>query len=318
MKRIIYLLLIIVICLNFTGCKNNKKAKEINIAIQYGLPYAPLEIMKENEILEKKLKGIKINYIKVSNTAAIREAMVSGNIDIGFMAIPPFLVGSDNGMKWKIISGLSSSESLLLTHKKEINSVKALGKNDKIALPQPGSVQHILLAMELDKLGLDPHSLDKNLLTLSHPDGMSLLLSKKDVTAHFTTPPYSTEELKDAGIHSVLTGKEAFGGDFTFIIGAVSEEYYNNNKETTEIVKNSIKEAIDYIYENKKSIAGSLGKSYNIPGSDIEEYLDKNYISYDTDVAGLERFSDFMEKYGFIKNKMNYKNLYIDEDKNEK
>lgn len=318
MKKIVSLVLIILICLNMAGCKSNKKDKEINIAMQYGLPYAPLEIMKENKILEKKLKGIKINYIKVSNTAAIREAMVSGNIDIGFMAIPPFLVGSDNGMKWKIVSGLSSSESLLLTYKKEISSIKDLSKNDKIALPQPGSVQHILMAMELEKLGLDPHSLDKNLLTLSHPDGMSLLLSKKDVIAHFTTPPYSTEELKDKEIHSVLTGKEAFGGDFTFIIGVVSEKYYNNNRESIEIVKNSIKEAIDYIYKNKESVSDSLGKSYNIPGSDIEDYLDKNYISYNTAVVGLERFSDFMQKSGFIKNKIDYKNLYIDGDKNEK
>ena len=318
MKRIISLLLIILIGLNMTACKNNKKYKELNIAIQYGLPYAPLEIMKDNKVLETELKGIKINYIKVSNTAAIREAMVSGDIDIGFMAIPPFLVGSDNGMKWKIISGLSSSESLLLTYNKEINSVKDLGENHKIALPQPGSVQHILLAMELEKLGLEPRSLDKNLLTLSHPDGMSLLLSKNDVTAHFTTPPYSTEELKHKEIHSVLTGKEAFGGDFTFIVGAVSEKYYKNNKETTEIVKNSIKEAIDYIYKNKKSVSLSLGKSYNMPGSDIEEYLDKNYISYNTDVVGVEKFSDFMEKAGFIKNKIDYKNLYIHGDKNEK
>lgn len=317
MKKGLGLLLIICIIFNLTGCNSNKKKNEINIAVQYGLPYAPLEIMKENKILEKYLAGTKVNYIQVSNTAAIREAMIAGNVDIGFMAVPPFLVGLDNGMKWRIFSGLSSSECLLLTNKMEINSITDFTKNDKIALPQPGSVQHILLAMELSNLGLDPHSLDKNLLTLSHPDGMNLLLSKKELTAHFTTPPYSSEELKQEGIHSILSGKEAFGGDFTFIIGAVSEKYYNNNqnKKTIEILKKALTESIDYINENRQSVSSYLGKKYNIPDKNIQDYLDKNLISYSNDIIGVEKFYTFMKKTGFIKNDIDCKNIYIDGDK---
>ena len=49
--------------------------------------------------------------------------------------------------------------------------------------------------MELEKVMGDPNALDDNLVALPHPDGAQAMLSKKDIVAHFTTPPYLFEEL---------------------------------------------------------------------------------------------------------------------------
>lgn len=307
-KKVLILLLII-LSISLYGC--DKKEKEINIAIQYGLTYAPLEIMKKNSILEKKIKGYKINYVILSNTAAIREGMLSGSVDIGFMAIPPFLVGKDNGMNWKIITGLSSSECVLFTNNEKIKSIKDFSKNDKIALPQPGSVQHILLSMGLKNIGEDPHSLDKNILTISHPDGMALLLSGKEVSAHFTTPPYSINEREKEGISSILDGKETFGGDFTFIVGVAWEKFLKENKNIG-LFNEALEEAIEYVNEDKEGSLEYLHTKYHMKKEDLEEYIDKNKVKYSTKVEGVEKFASFMEETNFIKNKIDINSIYFE------
>ena len=189
MKKLIYLLMIMVIpIVLFNGCGTQKEEKTITIADQYGLGYAPVQIMKVKNILKKQTGDINIKWKKLANTAAIREAMLAGEVDIGFMAIPPFLIGKDKGMKWKIISGLSMCPLGLMTYRDNINSLSDIDKNDRIALPQPGSIQHILLAMASERKFGDADRFDDQLVTMAHPDGMNALLSRKEITAHFTSP----------------------------------------------------------------------------------------------------------------------------------
>ncbi|MEG2073285.1 MAG: ABC transporter substrate-binding protein, partial [Angelakisella sp.] len=71
------------------GCQ--KKQYEISIAEQFGIAYAPLAIMKEKKLLEEKLPGITVNWKQFGGPTAIREGMLSGDIDIGFMGCAPVL-----------------------------------------------------------------------------------------------------------------------------------------------------------------------------------------------------------------------------------
>jgi len=52
-----------------------------------------------------------------------------------------------------------------------IKSLKDFKPTDKIALPSPGSVQHILLAMAAEKELGSASALDQNLVAMAHPDG---------------------------------------------------------------------------------------------------------------------------------------------------
>lgn len=58
------------------------------------------------------------------------------------------------------------------------------------------------------------------LLAMSHPDAMDILRTKNEIKGHFTTPPYTQMELKDKDMKIILESNEAFGEEFTFIIGA--------------------------------------------------------------------------------------------------
>lgn len=285
---------------------------KISIAQQYGLAYAPLEIMAELKLLEKHCPGVKIEWKQLGNTAAIREAMVAGQVDVGFMAIPPFLIGWDKGMNWRIMGGLSESPVGLITNQERIKSIKDFTLKDRIALPQPGSVQHILLAMACEREMGDAKKLDNLLVTLAHPEGMTALIAKTEISAHFTAPPYLFEELDTPGLHQILNGEEALGGKFTFIVGATTQQFHDKNFKIYRGFDKAIKEAMGYMKQNPDKTATILAGKYQSPKEAILRYLAKDGMVYTANVRGIQEFADFMVRNGYLSKKPKLKDILWD------
>jgi len=286
-----------------TGCAKTESTaanKTIRIAEQHGIAYAPLQIIKAQGLLEKNYPGIIVSWEQLNNTAAIREAMVADRLDAGFMAIPPFLIGWDNGMDWKIATGLSSVPTGLVA-KTSVTGLAALSEKDRIALPQPGSVQHILLAMACERDFGNPQRLDNQLVTLSHPDGMNALLSGSDVTAHFTATPYLEKELATPGFHQILSGNEAFGGEFSFIVGVTTQKLHDQNPEVYAAFNQAVAEAISFINDHPEEAAVILSEAYDLPEAEVLAYLTATDTKYSQTVKGLQTFSDFMLETGYLK-----------------
>ncbi|MGB4286302.1 MAG: ABC transporter substrate-binding protein, partial [Bacillota bacterium] len=202
-------------------------ANEIRIAGQFGLVYAPLMVAQKHKIFEKY--GLKPVWKEYGSGAAVREGLISGEVDVGFMGIPPFLIGWDKGCPWKAAIGFVVIPVGLVTYDPSIKSLKDFKPQDKIALPSPGSVQHILLAMAAEKELGSPTALDENLVAMAHPDGAAALISKRGIAAHFTTPPYLFEELSQPDFHLVTDDIEAFGQHFSFNVGVATEKFHNEN-----------------------------------------------------------------------------------------
>ena len=320
MKKLMCVLLIIILSsFILSGCGNQNEEKTITIAEQYGLAYAPVQVMKNKGFLKGQSSNINIEWKKMANTAAIREAMLAGKVDIGFMAIPPFLIGKDKGMKWKIISGLSMSPLGLMTYKEDINSLADIGQDDRIALPQPGSIQHILLAMAAERELGSANRFDDQLVTMAHPDGMNALLSRKDITAHFTSPPYIFKESQEEGIHQILSGREALGGEFSFIVGVGTEEFYNSQPETYQYFVNALEQSIDFLNDKPAESASLLTANYDLSSEVIEKYITWPGMKYDTKIRGLDQFKSFMKKVEYIESDdLSLSQLLWEEDLYEK
>ncbi|GAB6171881.1 ABC transporter substrate-binding protein [Paradesulfitobacterium aromaticivorans] len=294
--------LIITFVLGGCGSQGGQQAAspKISIAEQYGIAYAPLQIVKEKKILEQKLPGIQVEWHQLSNTTEIREGMLAGKVDAGFMAIPPFLIGWDKGMDWKIATGLSSSPVGLVTSKEGIKSLKDFTTSDRIALPQPGSVQHILLAMAAERELGDAKKLDNLLVTMNHPDGMNALLAKKDITAHFTAMPYLSKELENKEMHQLLSGQEAMGKDFSFIVGVATKKLHDNNPEVYKAFVEAVAEAVAFVQNNPEQAAEILAADYKLSQEEVLKYLTYEDTEYSTKVRGIPQFADFMVRNGYL------------------
>ncbi|MBN2049444.1 MAG: ABC transporter substrate-binding protein [Spirochaetales bacterium] len=292
------------------GCQKEKSEDtEIVIAEQFGLAYAPLQVLKETGALKDAPEGTRVRWVRTANATAIREAMAAGRMDIGFMGIPPFLIGADRGMDWKVFGGLSRSPLGLVTNLPELRTLQDFAPHHRIALPQPGSIQHILLSMAAERILGDPQVLDGLLVTLSHPDGMNALLSATEVSAHFTAPPYLMKELNAPQGHLLLSGEEAFGGPFTFIIGVTSAASAKKVEPFLPFLMKKIDEACVFLNENPEEAAKMLAPSYNLPEEELLTLLTAEGTRYGTEVLGLNRFIEFMHAAGYLEQPLSAEDL---------
>ena len=151
---------------------------------------APLTVMQEQGLIEKNYDGdIKVEWVSLNSGSAINEGMASGDIDVACMGIAPFITGVTAGIPYKMYGTIAAQPNELLTNDSSIKSLKDITEDKKISVVNIGSIQHIFLAM-LAKAELgDAHALDNNLVAMSHPDGMTALLSGS-VACQLTTAPY--------------------------------------------------------------------------------------------------------------------------------
>lgn len=282
-----------------TGCRAHNPA-EIKIAEQYGLAYAPLQIMKTKGFLERELgEKYTVEWIKLANTAAIREAMLAEDLDVGFVGIPPFLIGLDQGMPWGIMTGLSISPVGLVTDDPNIQTLEDLLDKGKIALPQPGSIQHILLSMAAKKNLGKADIFDRQLISMKHPDGYQALLADTEVKAHFTSPPYLFQELDQPSTHLIVTGEEAAGEPFSFIVGVSQDSFLKNTKQYSAFM-NALSQSIEYMQDFPEETVQILSERYGLEPAVIDDYLYHRGMIYQQEVVGLDHFISFMEQEGYI------------------
>jgi len=287
--------LLILLMLTLVGC--GQEEKTIIIAEQYGLAYAPIQVMKEKGFLDSKLADHTIEWVKFGNTTAIREAMVADRLDVGFLGIPPFIMGSDKGMDWRIFTGLSRAP-LGLMGKESIESLKDIQADERIALPQPGSIQHILLSMAAERELNDATYFDDQLVTMKHPDGMQVLLTGNDIDYHFTSPPYLFEE-KNQGMTEIISGETCFGDEFTFIVGITTPDFHED-EAAYQALNEALLETLEFMKESPEETLDILENYYDFDRETLETYVYDSGIVYETEVKGVETFVEFMFRNGYI------------------
>lgn len=272
---------------------------EIKIAGQFGLVYAPLMVAEKLRLFEKN--GLKPVWKEYGSGAAVREALVSGEVDVGFMGIPPFLIGWDKGCPWKVAMGFVVVPVGLVTNNPQIKTLKDLKPTDKIAVPSPGSIQDILLSMAAEKELGSPTALASHLVAMSHPDATAALISKKGLTAHFTTPPYLFEELSQPGFHLLTDDVKAFGQPFCFNVGVASQKFHDNKPERYEIFVKVIDESMSWINNNQRKAANLLAPEFKLSPEKTLQYMTWPGMNYTTIPYGLMGFADFMKRVGYLK-----------------
>jgi NitT/TauT family transport system substrate-binding protein len=316
-----FLVAILILALLAGGCGagragGREDVLSISVAEQYGLAYAPVQIMREMGYLEAALRDratagqpVSVQWVKLANTSAIREAMLAGEIDVAFTGIPPFLIGVDQGMPWRMITGLSACPVDLLVNDPEIKTLSDLVGNGRIALPQPGSIQHILLAMAAKRELGQADAFDRQLVSMKHPDGMQALLSGSDIVAHFTAPPYSFLEEAEAGIHPLLRGNDAMGEPYSFLVGIAEPALYEDAVRR-EAVRDALAQSMDYLAVHPEEAAALLAPAYGLTIEQTLDYLYRPEMLFQTDIHGVETFAAFMTEAGYLRQTPLLKDLY--------
>lgn len=304
-KKLIALLLTLILTFSLTACgySNNSAATNgttsLTIAYQYGMAYAPLQVMMEQKLIEKYYPNVTINWQVLNSGSAITEGIAANSIDVGAMGVAPAITAITKGVPCKIFSAMSSQPHKIMCNNPSIQSLQDITPENKIALVNIGSIQHILLAMAAEKELGDAHALDNNILAMSHPDGMTALLSGS-VECQLTTSPYVFKEEAEENIHSLSSISDVWPNGNSFIVALASAKLHDKNPELYTAIVNALSDAVDYINENPNEVAAMLCEKEGVNQETMLSWLQDPACSYSTETAGLMQMANFMASAGFI------------------
>lgn len=273
----------------------------LKLAIQFGASYAPAVVAMDLGLIEKRLPGIRVEQIQLGGGGIITQAMLAGQVDVGFMGPGPFVVGWAKGVPWKVAVALEDMPNGLNTNRPDVRSLKDIRPTDRIALPGINSFQHVLLAMAAEKELGDPRAFDSNLVPMAHPDGEQALYAKSEITFHFTAPPYLQRERKQPGIRRVLDSYEILGGPHTFIVVAVTADFFEKRREVYDAFVAAIAEGVEIVRREPLRAAEVMQKR-GLKGSleEIAASLQDPDVRWTIEPHGLMKLATFMKRAGFV------------------
>ena len=291
---------------------------EIRLAKQFSMGYLQLNVMEHRQLIEKYAKALGIPQVKViwqrfNGPAAINDALLSGQIDIGSGGVPGLLVvwSKSKGTPQEIrgISALSSQPVLLNTRDPSIGTIKDFKPTDRIAVPAVKvSVQAILLQMEAAKVFGEKEftKLDTQTVSMTPPDAtVALLGGKSEITAVFSVPPFQQQQLEHVGIHTVLNSFDVMGGSSSFTVAWTTAKFRDSNPMLYKALIAALKEATDII-NNDKAAAGQLwiedSKSKLTPEM-VGKIVAGPQVRWTLTPEHTMKFADFMAEVGTLKNK---------------
>lgn len=296
------LVLFVSACGNATSASSTPGTPaSFTIVYQPGIGAATFVILKNQKTLDKQFPNTKIQWRIVNSGSAVREAILSNQGQLGSLGLPPFLVGWDKGMDWKVLLASSLSDSWLVSKNPRLKTLKDFGPNDKIGVVAPDAQQAIVLRKAAqDQLG-DAHALDHNLVAIGSADGEQALQSGQ-LAAQLSGSPFQEREIA-AGGHVILHTRDIFGPVGAGLIvlpqsfynqyPAFSKTVYQDLLDVTSYVKGHHAEAAQYLEQDKAS--GGGGKA-----AQFKTLLDNPNLVYDKTPSGLIAYATFMKSIGLI------------------
>ena len=299
---------------------------EIKVAEQYGIGYLPLMLMEEQKLIEKHAKAngvpdLKVGWAKFAGGNVMNDALLSNSLQFASGGVAPFVTlwaRTHGNLDVKAVAAINSMPILLNTRNPSVKTIRDFSDRDRIALPAVKvSIQAVTLQMAAEKTFGEGQQgkLDALTVTLSHPDAQAALLSgQSEITAHFGSPPFQYQQLKNPAIHTVLNSYDVLGGPATFNVAWTSSKFRSENPRIYDAFVKALDEAIGQINADRKAAAEAylrISKDKDTV-QDILAMLNDPAIVFTTTPQNMMKYVDFMLRTGSIKVKPDsWKDLFF-------
>ena len=288
--------LVVFAAVALAGAKAPGPPAKITIAYQPGLGYAPLILMKQQRVIERRYPGTQVEWKVLASGTPITNGVISGDIEIGAVGTGPFLVGWARGVDWKVIAPLNLGDLWLMARDPNIKTVADL-RGKRIATPTNTSIQAVMLRKMAEvKLG-DSKALDSGLLAMDHPDGMQALLSGQ-IDAHFTSPPFQFQE-KVRGARVIGRTYNYFGAH-SFLVTVMTQKFYDEHSDFARFFYNQVAAMQTLIKKDPDRVAKVLATDAGgVPTPrQFKQWLVNPALTWTTQPLGLMRTATFMSRTG--------------------
>jgi NitT/TauT family transport system substrate-binding protein len=287
--------------------------EQVKIGIGFGLAFLPIYICQDLKLIEKHAKeahlDVKASYQRFMSAEAMREAIASGAIDMAPFGTAPLLAawekGKDTAGQILAVSGITSLPLVLLSNQPNAQSLTDLKATDRIAMPTLSSPQMYLLELQSEKAFGQYDRLKKQVVALSHADAIAALVEgSSQVTAYFSSPPFTQLALRDANIHPLLTSAEVMNGKASFLVMGATKAYIHAQPQMPETIGKAMDEAARLIHDDPRRAAQiylTHEPSKTLDGAAAEMVVRQIKDEFGSAVHGVQTLADFMGRHGELK-----------------
>ncbi|RMQ37024.1 ABC transporter periplasmic substrate-binding protein [Pseudomonas syringae pv. actinidiae] len=288
---------------------------EIRIAEQFGIVYLLLNVVRDQQLIEKHGKQdgleIKVDWTQLSGGSAVNDALLSGSIDIAGAGVGPLLTIWDRThgkQNVKAVASLGNFPYYLVSNNPNVKTIADFTEKDRIAVPAVSvSVQSRYLQFAAAKLWGDKEyaRLDKYTLSLPHPDAAaSLIAGGTELTGHFSNPPYQDQELKNPNVHVVLNTYDLFGPNSPTVLFA-TEKFRNENPKTYKAFIEALSEAEAFVSKDIGAAADTYLRvtKAKIDRAELLKIIDQPEFQFTITPKNTYPLAEFLYRVGAIKNK---------------
>ena len=288
---------------------------KIRIAEQFGIVYLLLNVVRDQQLIEKHGKeegiDIKVDWTQLSGGAAINDALLSGSIDIAGAGVGPLLTIWDRThgrQNIKAVASLGNFPYYLVSNNPQVKTIADITDKDRIAVPAVGvSVQSRFLQYAAAKQWGDKdfNRLDKYTLALPHPDATAALIAGgTELSGHFSNPPFQDQALKNPNVHVVLDSYDLLGPNSPTVLFA-TEKFRNDNPKTYKAFTEALAEAAEFAQNDKGAAADTYIRvtKANIDRAELLKIIDNPQYEFTVTPKNTYPLAEFMYRIGAIKNK---------------
>jgi len=304
------------------------ESNQVRIVMPYGLAYLPTYVAVDRGLIEKHAKAAGLSDINVTvrhmaSGPASSDLLLAGDADLAMGGFGPAFILWDKtrgAQKVRIVTPLSSSPIWLLTNDPHINTIRDIGPNDRIAVSAiKVTAQALALQMAAAKeYGWDQRfRFDSNLVSMSNPDGMAMILSGAgEVRSQAAIIPFSVEEMESGKVHMVMNSEDYLEPGSSIAVLYAGARFHDGSPKLYAATAAAFEEAFDFIRQNPHEAAQIYvaREPQKRELAWIEAMIvDPKLIRYSSTPRGLKKHADFMHAAGTLKNlPENWKDLVWD------
>jgi NitT/TauT family transport system substrate-binding protein len=294
------------------------ESDQVRIVMPYGLPYLPTYVVVDRGLIEKHAKEAGLGEVKVSvrhmaSGPASSDMLLAGDADLAMGGFGPAFVLWDKTRgagKVRVVTPLSSSPIWVLSNDPRIQSIRDFGPNDRIAVSAiKVTAQALALQMAAAKeWGWDERfRLDPNMVSMSNPDGMAMLLSGGgEVRTQAAIVPFMVEEMESGKVHMVMNSEDYLepGSSISVLYAAAS--FHDANPKLYAATAAAFEDAFDFIHQHPHEAAEIfVAREPQKREVSWTEAMITNpkLMQFNSTPRGLKKHADFMYAAGILKTK---------------
>ena len=313
MQRLLMLLLGLIL-----STQAHAEANEVRIVMPYGLGYLPTYVAVDAGLIQKHAKAAGLGDVKVTlqhmaSGPASSDLLLAGDADLAMGGYGPAFVLWDKArgaQKVRVVTPLSSSPIWVLSNDPKIKTIRDFGPTDRIAVSAVKvTAQALSLQMAAAKeWGWDQRfRLDPNMVSMSNPDGMAMLLSGGgEVRTQAAIIPFMVEEMESGKVHLVMNSEDYLEPGATVSVLYGTARFHDGSPKLYAATAAAFEEAFDFIHQHPREAAEIYvaREPQKRELAWIQKMIeDPKMIIYSSTPRGLKKSADFMYEAGTLKSK---------------